>query len=204
MRDIAIHYEATFILTSFETKCQGKIEHLIFLKRKCSYFIIHQTDGAAYDEGAEEGNAMADQNPFTPFSDWTKHWQQFFQTDFWGSIQPLLPSANKPSSGMNLYKKDNELLIVISLPGLEKIEDAEVYVSYKTLEVKATVNLNFKGFELVEEGIFQGRFEKTVPLPFPVKEDRIEATYHHGLLFIHLHRLIPEEPKKKIMIKKGE
>ncbi len=85
---------------------------------------------------------------------------KFFQNDFWGSIQPLLPSSNKPSSGMNIYKKDNELLVVISLPGLEKIEDAEVYVSYKTLEVKATINLNFKGFELVEEGLFQGQFQK--------------------------------------------
>ncbi|EPR26840.1 heat-shock protein, partial [Geobacillus sp. WSUCF1] len=103
---------------------------------------------------------MAKENPFTPFSDWTKHWQQFFQNDFWGSIQPLLPSSNKPSSGMNIYKKDNELLVVISLPGLEKIKDAEVYVSYKTLEVKATINLNFKGFELVEEGLFQGQFQK--------------------------------------------
>ncbi|MGJ3206165.1 Hsp20/alpha crystallin family protein [Geobacillus sp. FJAT-46040] len=149
---------------------------------------------------------MTNENPFMPFSDWTKHWQQFFQNDFWGSIQPLLPSSNskKPSSGMNIYKKDNELLVVISLPGLEKIEDAEVYVSYKTLEVKATINLNFKGFELVEEGLFQGQFQKTIPLPFAVKEDRIEATYHNGLLFIHLHRLIPDEPKKKIVIKKSE
>ncbi|MGZ0084310.1 Hsp20/alpha crystallin family protein [Caldibacillus thermoamylovorans] len=147
---------------------------------------------------------MANENPFTPFSDWTKHWQQFFQNDFWGNIQPLLRSSHQPSSGMNIYKKDNELLVVVSLPGLEKSEDAEVYVSYKTLEIKATINLNFQGFDLVEEGIFQGRFEKTIPLPFPVKDDRIEATYHNGLLFIHLHRLIPEEPKKKIVIKKSE
>jgi HSP20 family protein len=143
-------------------------------------------------------------NPFDPFSDWTKHWQQFFQGDFWGNFQSFLPATNKQQSGINIYKKDNELLIVVSLPGLEKVEDAELYVYYKTLEIKANINLNFKGFELVEEGIFQGTWEKTIPLPFSVKEDRIEATYHNGLLFIHLHRLIPGEQKKKIEIKKGE
>jgi HSP20 family protein len=142
-------------------------------------------------------------NPFDPFSDWTKHWQQFFHGDFWGNFQSFLPTINK-QSGINIYKKDNELLIVVSLPGLEKVEDAELYVYYKTLEIKAHINLNFKGFELVEEGIFQGTWEKTIPLPFAVKEDRIEATYHNGLLFIHLHRLIPDEQKKKIEIKKGE
>nr|WP_186003939.1 Hsp20/alpha crystallin family protein [Parageobacillus genomosp. 1] len=147
---------------------------------------------------------MVKGNPFDPFSDWTKHWQQFFQGDFWGNFQSFLPATNKQQSGINIYKKDNELLIVVSLPGLEKVEDAELYIYYKTLEIKANINLNFKGFELVEEGIFQGTWEKTIPLPFAIKEDRIEATYHNGLLFIHLHRLIPDEQKKKIEIKKGE
>ncbi|MBA2876830.1 Hsp20/alpha crystallin family protein [Thermaerobacillus caldiproteolyticus] len=144
-------------------------------------------------------------SPFGPFPDWTKQWEHFFDGDFWGSFQPFLPTnTNKKSSGINIYKKDNELLIVACLPGLEKIEDVELYTYYKTLEIKAIINLQFKGFELIEEGIFQGTWEKTIPLPFAVKEDRIEATYHHGLLLIHLHRMIPDNRKKKIEIKKGE
>jgi HSP20 family protein len=139
----------------------------------------------------------------SPFSDWTKHWEHFFNGDFWGNFQPFLPT-NKKSSGVNIYKKDNELLIVVCLPGLESIDHVELYTYYKTLEIKATINLQFKGFELIEEGIFQGTWEKTIPLPFAVKEERIEATYHHGLLIIHLHRLIPDDRKKKIEIKKGE
>jgi HSP20 family protein len=142
-------------------------------------------------------------NPFDSFPDWSKHLEHFFQGDFWSSFQPFLPAAKK-QSGINIYKKDNELLIVVSLPGLDKMEDVELYAYYKTLEIKANINLQFKGFELIEEGIFQGTWEKTIPIPFAVKEDRIEATYHNGLLFIHLHRLIPDGTKKKIEIKKGE
>ncbi|GGJ78164.1 HSP20 family molecular chaperone IbpA [Anoxybacillus voinovskiensis] len=145
-------------------------------------------------------------NPFGAFPDWTKQWEQFFQHDFWGSFQPFFQQQPKSenSSGLNIYKKENELLIVICLPGLESLEHVELYTYYKTLEIKATINLQFEGFELVEEGIFQGTWEKTIALPFAVKEERVEATYHHGLLMIHLHRAIPEERKKRIEIKRME
>ncbi|WP_027410384.1 Hsp20/alpha crystallin family protein [Anoxybacteroides tepidamans] len=148
------------------------------------------------------------QNPFGPFPDWTKHWEDFLSGEFWGNFQPFFPStSNKKSSsisGVNVYRRDNELLIVVCLPGLESIDHVELYTYYKTLEIKATINLQFKGFELIEEGISQGTWEKTIPLPFAVKEERIEATYHHGLLMIHLHRLIPDTRKKRIEIKKVE
>ncbi|MCZ0755927.1 Hsp20/alpha crystallin family protein [Anoxybacillus sp. J5B_2022] len=145
-------------------------------------------------------------NPFGSFPDWTKQWEHFFQHDFWENFQPFFQNNQKStsSSGVNIYKKENELLIVVCLPGLESLEHVELYTYYKTLEIKATINLQFEGFELVEEGIFQGTWERTIPLPFTVKEERIEATYHHGLLIIHLHRLIPEERKKRIEIKRIE
>ncbi|ANB57536.1 hsp20/alpha crystallin family protein [Anoxybacillus sp. B7M1] len=147
-------------------------------------------------------------SPFGSFPpDWTKHWENFFNEDFWGSFQSFLPATEKSTNttGVNIYKKmENELLIVVCLPGLEDIEHVELYTYYRALEIKATINLHFQGFELVEEGIFQGTWEKTIPLPFPIKEERIEATYHHGLLIIHLHRLIPDVRKRRIDIKKTE
>jgi HSP20 family protein len=143
-------------------------------------------------------------SPFNQFKDWKKQWEYFFNQDFWGNFEPFLQANKSSSSGVNIYKKENELLVVVSIPGLEDIEQVGVYADYKTLEIKAEINLQFKGFELIEEGIFAGTFEKTIPLPFTVKEDRIEATYHHGLLIIHLHRLIPDDTKKKIKIKKAE
>ncbi|HZG59708.1 MAG TPA: Hsp20/alpha crystallin family protein [Anoxybacillus sp.] len=148
---------------------------------------------------------MMPTSPFNQFKDWKKQWEYFFNQDFWNNFEPFLQTNKQSSSGVNIYKKEeNELLVVMNIPGLEDVEQVEVYVDYKTLEIKAEINLQFKGFELVEEGIFQGTFEKTVPLPFAVKEDRIEASYAGGLLMIHLHRLIPDDTKKKIKIKKAE
>ncbi|WP_078550838.1 Hsp20/alpha crystallin family protein [Litchfieldia alkalitelluris] len=136
---------------------------------------------------------------FKQMHDWRKQWDGFFGDDFWKGFDPMM---NNVSSQVNLYKSDNELLAVLSIPGLENVDDIDLFVQYQTLEVRGKVNLRFKGFELVEEGIFQGEFERIVQLPFPVREDKIDASYHNGLLIINLHKRIPDDNRRKIAIKK--
>ncbi|MDF0728786.1 Hsp20/alpha crystallin family protein [Cytobacillus sp. S13-E01] len=140
-------------------------------------------------------------NQFKKMGDWRKQWDQFFGDEFFGEFEPMF-KANQTQ--LNLYKSDNEVLVVISVPGLEHVDQVDVFAHYQTLEVKGTVNLKFRGFTLVEEGIFQGTFERVVELPFPIREDRVDASYHNGLLIIHLHRLIPDDSRKKISVKKIE
>jgi HSP20 family protein len=136
------------------------------------------------------------------FNDWKKQWNQFFNNDFWGQFEPFLDTTtSSTSTGVNIYQRENELLVVIALPGLERADQVEVYTHYKTLEIKTEIHLQFKNFELIEEGIFQGAFKKIIELPFPVNEQRVEAIYENGLLFIHLHRLIPDRIKRKIQVK---
>jgi|GEM_PF-618528 len=142
-------------------------------------------------------------NPFGQFKDWKKQWDYFFNQDFWQSFEPFLQTGQRQESpGVNIYSRENELLVVVSIPGLQDIEQVEVYAEYNVLEVRAEISLPFGDYELIEEGIFQGTMEKTISLPFAIKEDRIDATYRHGLLLIHLHRLIPNEIKRKVQIKK--
>ena len=128
--------------------------------------------------------------------DWTKQWEAFFTHPFWNSSN----SFSSYSSGINMYRRDNELLVVAAIPGLVHVHDAEVYIHYNTLEIKANVQLQFEGFELIEEGITQGPFGQVIELPFPVGE-KVEAIYENGLLFIHLHRLIPDHIRRKVEIK---
>lgn len=49
----------------------------------------------------------------------------------------------------------------------------------------------------MKEEILQGVFEREIQLPFPVRADKIEATYKNGLVFIQLHRLISDSSKRK-------
>jgi HSP20 family protein len=138
-------------------------------------------------------------NQFGNLNEWKKQWDQFFGGEFWSGFDPLFKNMQ---TQMNLYKGENELLVVMALPGLENVENLELYAHYQTLEVKGKIILDFHGFEVIEEGIMEGDFQREIQLPYPVREDRIEANYENGLLIIHLFRLIPDETKKKVTIKK--
>jgi HSP20 family protein len=146
----------------------------------------------------QEGSIMKT-NQFGILNEWKKQWDQFFGGEFWSGLEPLF---NNMQTQMNLYKGENELLVVLAIPGLENVENLELFAHYQTLEVKGKINLDFPGFELMEEGIFEGNFHREIQLPYSVREDRIEANYENGLLIIHLYRLIPDETKKKVTIKK--
>lgn len=134
---------------------------------------------------------------FKNMNEWRKQWNHFFGEDFWKGFEPFFDNAH---SQLNLYQAENEVLVVLSLPGLARVEDVDIYVRHQTLEVRGKIQLQFEDFEVVQEGIFQGNFEREIQLPYTVREDRIEATYKRGLLIIHLHKQIPDHPKKKIIV----
>ncbi|MDR4888196.1 Hsp20/alpha crystallin family protein [Fredinandcohnia sp. QZ13] len=134
---------------------------------------------------------------FKNMNEWRKQWDHFFGDEFWSGFAPFFDNAH---SQLNIYQGENELLVVLSLPGLAKVEDVDIYVKHQTLEVKGKINLNFNGFDILQEGIFQGNFEREIQLPYTVKEDRIKATYKRGLLFVHLHKQIPDDSRKKVEV----
>ncbi len=137
--------------------------------------------------------------------EWQSQWTQFFNNDFWKDFAPLMPqtttNATPVQPNVNIYQKENELLIVVSLPGIEKTEDVQLFVHYDTLEINGTIILHFPDFQTLEEGIASGDFSKSIRLPFPVNPERVNAAYQNGLLFITAHRLIPDSSKTKIVVK---
>jgi HSP20 family protein len=136
------------------------------------------------------------------FSNWKDQFQGFFGDQFWNNFDGILQNQ---LTQYNLYQGDNELLCVVNVPGVNKLDDINVFVNQNMLEVEGKINLHYKGFKLVQEGIFQGNFKREVELPYIVRDDRVDANYQHGLLIIHLHKQIPTEPKKnKVPIKKIE
>ena len=142
-------------------------------------------------------------NPFTQFSDWRKNFDQFFGDEFWNGFEPMLQNMQTQT---NLYKNENEILCLLALPGLVNPDEVELYIRPQHIEVKGRIHLPVppdSNFELSEEGIFQGDFERIVELPFTVRDDKVDATYENGLLFIHLHRNIPNNTKRKVLIQQG-
>jgi HSP20 family protein len=133
------------------------------------------------------------------FSNWKEQFQGFFGDDFWNNFDGIFQNQ---LTQYNLYQGDNELLCVMNIPGINNLDDINVFVNQNILEVEGKINLQYKGFKLVQEGIFQGPFKREVELPYVVRDDRVDANYQHGLLIIHLHKQIPTEQRKsKVSIK---
>lgn len=139
-------------------------------------------------------------NQFKNMGDWRKQWDQFFGDEFWNGFEPYFENMQTQT---NLYKKENELLCVMCLPGLVNPEQVQLFVRPQQLEVKGQINLNIQGYELIEEGIAQGDFQRTFELPFPVRDDKVDATYENGLLLIQLHRHITSDTKRQIYVRGG-
>ncbi|KGP71269.1 Hsp20/alpha crystallin family protein [Pontibacillus yanchengensis] len=133
-------------------------------------------------------------DPFQNMQDWRKNLDQFFGNDFWGEFEGIL----KPQiPQVNVYKSENEILCYVNVPGLDDIDKVDVYVDYTTLELTGVISLQSPHQQLVQEEILQGSFERKIELPYPVRGDKINATYRNGLLIIQLHRLIQQETNKQ-------
>lgn len=113
-------------------------------------------------------------------------------------------SNNYSSIKVNICESDNELLCIFRIPGLH-LEDVEVDVYDMTLEIVGSVSIDHKGFRPVQLELYQGPVKRKVKLPYPARHDKIHATYKHGYLYVHLHRLFRnKETKQKLDIKDEE
>ncbi|MBM7662780.1 HSP20 family molecular chaperone IbpA [Bacillus mesophilus] len=143
---------------------------------------------------------MLNNHPYLKdFANWKDQFQGFFGDDFWKNFDGMFQNQ---LTQYNLYQGENELLCVVNIPGINKLDDIDLFVNQHVLEIEGKINLNYKGFKLIQEGIFQGNFKRNIELPYIVRDDRIEASYQQGLLIIHLHKQFPADGKKnKVAIK---
>ncbi|SFB14527.1 HSP20 family protein [Lentibacillus halodurans] len=117
----------------------------------------------------------------------------FFGDHFWNEfeniIKPTIPQ-------INIYQYNHELICIASIPGLTDLNKIDIFVDHTTLELKGVIDVAYTGGTVVKEEILQGVFERNITLPFPVRRDKINATYQNGLVIIHLHRLISDESSR--------
>ncbi|WP_138417810.1 Hsp20/alpha crystallin family protein [Aquibacillus sediminis] len=141
-------------------------------------------------------------DPFRNMGEWKKNMDSFFGENFWSEFEDVL---KPPMPQVNLYQFENELICYVNLPGVKDLEKIDVFVDYASLHLKGMIDLNHAGGQVIKDEILQGVFERQVDLPYPVRNDKINATYQHGLLVIQLHRLISDSKhKNKLQIQNLE
>ncbi|MHA1567124.1 MAG: Hsp20/alpha crystallin family protein [Alphaproteobacteria bacterium] len=104
---------------------------------------------------------------------------------------------------VDVTETDHDLQISVELPGVDE-KDVEVTVSDNVLTIKgekqAAKEETEKNYHLIERSY--GAFERTIPLPYAIDPDAVDAKFAKGVLTVILPKP-PEERKesKKITIK---
>ncbi|WP_274365282.1 Hsp20/alpha crystallin family protein [Paenibacillus thermotolerans] len=136
---------------------------------------------------------------FNKMNKWMELAKKFQQGSFWDDVLENVSTkelmeqlsnspGNKPSKiefpSVDIYKRNQDLIVVIDLPGVRK-EDIEISVADYTLHVKGVSNRNHCNLAHIHKERFSGEFERTVTLPEAVRPGaKISAKYEYGTVEI--------------------
>jgi HSP20 family protein len=104
-------------------------------------------------------------------------------------IEPFVPAAN-------LVETENEFEVTLELPGLKpeevkvELREGALWVSGERKEEKEEKGKTFHRMERR-----YGEFRRVIPLPSEVKEEKIEAEFHNGVLKIKLPKSEEVKPR---------
>jgi HSP20 family protein len=130
---------------------------------------------------------------------------RFFGNRFFG--EPLLPPfALEPMVAawtpvFDMTEVEREYLVKVEVPGIPK-ENLDINLTGDLLTITGHRELaqEGKGETYLWKERETGKFIRTIRLPAPVMETKIEANFQDGVLTIHLPKMAPT-PANKILIK---
>ena len=129
--------------------------------------------------------------PMRSLSPWTGRRQnelfnQFeeFINEFDRGLTPSLRSASEFSPTVDIEEKENAYLVTADIPGMKK-EDIKVDLSNNVLTISGERTFESKGDRKYVERSY-GKFQRSFSLPVQVMADKIEASYHDGVLHMTL------------------
>lgn len=102
-----------------------------------------------------------------------------------------------PFPAVNLWADDDKAVATCELPGV-RTEDIEISVENDVLTLRGSRDPE----DVEEEARYRrherghGRFSRTIPLPFPVDADAVEASFDAGILRINMPRSERSKPRQ--------
>jgi len=97
---------------------------------------------------------------------------------------------------IEVVQSEKDVRISAELPGLDE-KDVEVLVDDDVLTIRGEKRSETEDQERRVSERYYGRFERVIPLPFAVEEDKAEASFNNGVLTITLPRSAKAEDKAK-------
>lgn len=111
-------------------------------------------------------------------------------------------SASRTGMPIDCYASDDHAVVLASVPGVHP-DDISVSVNKNMLTISGAVMSDRKQQDEHGETVTwymaeipRGMYERTLKLPFPVDEDRVEAQFSNGMLRVVLPRLEATKPRR--------
>lgn len=171
----------------------------------------HPTGGLCFSmKGAGNMNERNKKDKNEPFGDLMKSMNQFFHDKpVRGLLQTMDEFFKNPftsaasSFQVSVSETDDEHVISAELPGVNKeqiqLDVIDNYVTITVLSLESIIEENDHK-EMIKKQTSMKKSIRSIPLPQPIDENKVKASYKNGLLKIR----VPKQKGKKIMIDKIE
>lgn len=112
------------------------------------------------------------------------------------------PETFKWSPSIDVYEDNNHLVVKAELPGM-KSKDVDITVTNNRVTIKGEKRKDeeVKGENYYRKEAIYGTFQRTIPLPYKIKEEDVDATFKNGILEIRMPKAEKETKGVKIKVK---
>ncbi len=133
--------------------------------------------------------------------DFDRVFDRFFRTPLFPEMIPARTLEALWEPALDLSENDREFLVRLEVPGFHK-ENLDVKFERDLLTITGhrEIRNEVKDEEFLWKEREEGQFTRTLRIPAPVDEAKLEANYENGILMVKLPKLAPA-PKAKIAIK---
>jgi HSP20 family protein len=116
----------------------------------------------------------------------------------WTTPMPRPFGATAWAPRMDVFEKDDTLVVKAELPGLKK-EDVQVELAGRDLIIRgeSKAEKEIKEEDYVRSERTFGSFYRRMPLPTGVTPDQVQATLTDGVLEVHVQRPAEAKPEPK-------
>jgi len=128
---------------------------------------------------------------------------RFFRDSEREPYSPLEAISGDFKPSVDIRESDNEIKVTAELPGMEE-KDIEITITKDSLTIKGKKEeeTEDKGKDYYHLERTYGSFYRMIPLPVEIDENKAEATYKKGVLYVKL----PKTPgakseRKKVSVK---
>lgn len=136
-----------------------------------------------------------------PVKEADRFFDRFFDAPLWPYPATRATSEVLWEPALDFAETPKEYVVRLDIPGVARDDlDVALNGNLLTLSGKRELHKKEKGEDFLWEERIEGRFTRTLRMPGPVQEGKVEATYNDGILTVKMPKM-EQAMRSKIAIK---